>query len=106
MRAQIIGAFCETDVFQLTSLPDLDPEPAPSELVMALAATSVNPVDYKIRRYGHSIAPALPAVLGCDVIGTVIAPCADVTEFKSGDEVYGSARASGATGSAGLSASR
>lgn len=73
---------------------------------MALATTSVNPVDDKIRRYGPSIAPALPALLGCDVAGTVTALGAGVTDFKVGDEVYGCAGASAATGSAGLSASR
>lgn len=89
MRAQIIDAFGETDVFRITSLPE--PRPAPGEVVVALAATSVNPVDYKVRRYGPSIAPALPAVLGCDVAGTVVALGPGVTDFKVGDEVYGCA---------------
>jgi hypothetical protein len=104
MRAQIIEGFGETDVFQLASLPES--EHAPGELVVALAATSVNPVDDKIRRYAPSIAPVLPTVLGCDVAGTVVALGAGVSDFKVGDEVYGCAGASAATGSAGLSASR
>jgi len=89
MRAQIIEAFGETDVFRLTSRPE--PTPAPGEVVVAMAATSVNPVDYKLRRFGPSIAPALPAVLGCDVAGTVVAVGAGVADFKIGDEVYGCA---------------
>jgi len=89
MRAQIIDAFGEPDVFRMATLPD--PQPGPGEVVVALAATTVNPVDYKIRRHGPSIAPALPAVLGCDVAGTVVAVGADVTAFKVGDEVYGCA---------------
>jgi NADPH2:quinone reductase len=89
MRAQIIEAFGEADVFRLASLPN--PQPAPGQVVVALAATSVNPVDYKLRRHGPSIAPALPAVLGCDVAGTVVAVGAGVTNFKVGDEVYGCA---------------
>jgi NADPH2:quinone reductase len=89
MRAQIIAAFGEADVFQPGSLPE--PVPAPGEVVVALAATSVNPVDYKLRRYGPSIAPALPAVLGCDVAGTVVAVGGGVTGFNVGDEVYGCA---------------
>jgi NADPH2:quinone reductase len=89
MRAQIIEAFGETDVFRLASLPE--PVPAPGEVVVALAATSVNPVDYKLRRHGPAIAPVLPAVLGCDIAGTVVAVGAGVTEFKCGDEVYGCA---------------
>jgi NADPH:quinone reductase len=89
MRAQIIEDFGGTEAFKLTSMPD--PTPAPGEVVVALAATSVNPVDYKIRRHGPSIAPALPAVLGCDVAGTVAAVGAGVTGLEVGDEVYGCA---------------
>lgn len=89
MRAQVIEAFGEPDVFRVVNLPD--PQPGPGEVVVAIAATSVNPVDYKLRRHGPPIAPALPAVLGCDVAGTVVAVGADVTAFKLGDEVYGCA---------------
>jgi len=89
MRAQLIETFGEPDVFKLTSMAD--PQPGPGEVVLALAATSVNPVDYKIRRHGPSIAPLLPAVLGCDVAGTVLAVGTDVTAFSVGDEVYGCA---------------
>jgi NADPH2:quinone reductase len=89
MRAQVITAFGEPDVFRLETLPD--PLPAPGEVIVAVAATSVNPVDYKTRRNGNSIAPALPAVLGCDIAGTITAVGTDVTSFKVGDEVYGCA---------------
>ncbi len=89
MHAQIIDAFGEPDIFRLVTLPD--PRPGLGEVVVALAATSVNPVDYKVRRHGPSIALALPAVLGCDVAGTVVAVGADVAGFNVGDEVYGCA---------------
>lgn len=89
MRAQIIEAFGETDVFRLMSLPE--PKPRAREVVVALAATSVNAVDHKLTRHGHSIAPLLPAVLGCDVAGTVVSVGAGVSDFKIGDEVYGCA---------------
>lgn len=89
MRAQIIEAFGDSDNFRITSLPQ--PKAANGEVVVALAAASVNPVDYKLRRHGPSIAPALPAILGCDVAGTVVALGAGVTDFKLGDEVYGCA---------------
>jgi NADPH2:quinone reductase len=89
MRAQVVDRFGEPDVFTLRELPDL--EPGPGEVVVALAATSVNPVDYKVRRFGPSIAPALPAVLGSDVAGTILAVGEGVTDFAVGDEVYGCA---------------
>jgi NADPH2:quinone reductase len=41
------------------------------------------------------IAPALPAVLGSDISGTVIAVGDGVNEFKMGDAVYGAAAARG-----------
>ncbi|MDZ4367871.1 MAG: alcohol dehydrogenase catalytic domain-containing protein [Afipia sp.] len=89
MRAQVIEAFGETDVFRLMSLPE--PRPAPGEVGVALDATSVNPVDYKVRRYGPSTAAMLPAVLGCDAAGTVVPVGAGVADFNVGDEIYGCA---------------
>lgn len=87
MRAQVIRAFGEPDVFTLADVPD--PTPGPGEVLVAVTAASVNPVDYKLRRHGPPIAPALPAVLGCDVAGTVVQVGPGVTAFAAGDEVYG-----------------
>nr|WP_199322235.1 alcohol dehydrogenase catalytic domain-containing protein [Leptolyngbya sp. FACHB-321] len=54
-------------------------------------ATSVNPVDLKIRQgvpaYA-SVAPDLPAVLHGDVAGVVEAVGEGVSTFQPGDEVY------------------
>ncbi|WP_157033957.1 alcohol dehydrogenase catalytic domain-containing protein [Belnapia moabensis] len=46
---------------------------------MAIAATSVNPVDHRSWRQGCSITPSPPAILGCDVVGTVLALGAEVS---------------------------
>lgn len=89
MRAQIIRRFGDPDVFEPVELPD--PTPGPGEALVRIAAASVNPVDYKIRSAGPPIAPALPAVLGCDLAGTVVAVGDGVTAFREGDEVYGCA---------------
>ena len=89
MRAQIIRSFGEPNVLEPADLPD--PVPAAGEVLVRIAATSVNPVDWKLRRHGPVIAPSLPAVLGCDVAGTVVAVGADVTDFRPGDAVYGCA---------------
>ncbi len=89
MRAAQIERF--GDARELT-IVDLDrPHAGPGEVVVRIQATSVNPVDYKIRSKGPGIAPELPAVLGCDLAGTVTAVGAAVTAFKPGDEVYGCA---------------
>lgn len=89
MRAQVIRSFGEPDVFEGATLPD--PEAGTGEVLVRIAATSVNPVDTKIRRAGPTRAPSLPAVLGCDLAGTVVAVGAGVSGFRVGDAVYGCA---------------
>lgn len=89
MKAQVISEFGGPEVFQPADLPD--PQPGPGEVLVRVEATSINPVDYKIRRAGPAIAPDLPAVLGCDVAGVVVAVGEGVTVFREGDEVYGCA---------------
>jgi zinc-binding alcohol dehydrogenase family protein len=61
------------------------PEPGPRDLLVAVRAISVNPVDTKIRRRST---PETPRVLGWDAVGTVTAVGGAVTLFKPGDEVY------------------
>jgi zinc-binding alcohol dehydrogenase family protein len=63
-----------------TSIPV--PEPRPHDILVQVAAVSVNPVDTKVRP-GQS-----GRVLGYDGAGTVVATGPDVTRFVPGDEVY------------------
>jgi NADPH2:quinone reductase len=88
MRAQILTAFGGPENFRLTDIPK--PEIRPGMVLIRLAATSVNPVDLKIRG-GLPIGPDLPAVLGADLAGVVEAVGAGVLDFAPGDEVYGCA---------------
>lgn len=89
MYAQIIRGFGSVEVFEAAELPL--PEPGPGQLRVRQIATSVNPVDCKLRRHGPAIAPPLPAVLGCDVAGHVDALGAGVSTFQLGEPVYGCA---------------
>jgi NADPH:quinone reductase len=89
MRVIEIRSFGGPEVLQLAERPD--PTPGPGEVMVRVMATSVNPVDTKIRGTGRGVAPALPAVLGADVAGTVAAVGAGVETFRPGDEVYGCA---------------
>jgi NADPH2:quinone reductase len=60
--------------------------------LIRVKATSVNPVDYKIRRGDYAaIAPQFPAILHGDVAGIIEAVAPDVHDFKPGDEVFGCA---------------
>lgn len=57
------------------------------DLLVAVRAVSVNPVDTKIRR-GVSAAPDGWKVLGWDAVGEVIETGEAVTRFKPGDQVF------------------
>lgn len=67
------------------------PEPAlgPDAVLIEAAATSVNPIDWKIRSGARQkdFPLVLPAILGKDVSGTVRAVGREVRSFKPGDRV-------------------
>lgn len=87
MQAQIIAQFGSPAVFEMTDIPI--PQVQPNHVLIRVMATSVNPVDYKIRQGAvPDIAPDFPAVLHGDVAGVVEAIGEDITTFKPGDEVY------------------
>ena len=66
------------------------PEPGPNDVLVKVAAASVNPVDGKITSgYGGPSPRPLPHVLGRDCAGTVAKLGSAVMAFKVGDEVYG-----------------
>ena len=89
MKAQVLHRFGDVENFRLEDVPV--PEPGPGYVRVKVMASSVNPVDYKVRRAGPPFAPELPAVLGFDVAGAVDAVGPDVTGFAVGDAVYGCA---------------
>jgi NADPH2:quinone reductase len=68
------------------------PTPGPSELLIAVKAAGVNPVDVKIRSGAfHAFMPVeLPSVLGQEAAGVVEEVGKDVEGFAVGDEVLGS----------------
>jgi len=63
------------------------PTPAGQDILVAVKAISVNPVDTKVRAPKEG-AEETPRVLGYDASGIVEAVGADVTLFQPGDEVY------------------
>ena len=72
------------------SLVDLDlaaPQPGPRDLLVRVAAVSVNPVDTKVRR-NRAPQPGQPEVLGWDAVGTVEALGEAVEGFAVGDRVW------------------
>lgn len=90
MKAFVIEQFGEPNIFRALDLPKS--ELLPRHVLIKVAATSVNPVDLKIRQgVVKDIAPDFPAVLHGDVAGVVEAVGKNVDKFKVGDEVYGCA---------------
>lgn len=68
------------------------PEPGPGQLLVAVRAAGVNPVDWKLRagKRRPGAPPAeFPEVLGSEVAGVVEAVGADVQGFAVGDAVFG-----------------
>jgi NADPH:quinone reductase-like Zn-dependent oxidoreductase len=65
------------------------PEPAAGEILIRIKATSVNPVDWKIREgYMQEFVP-LPVMLGSDVAGDIEAIGEGVEGWEVGTAVYG-----------------
>jgi NADPH:quinone reductase-like Zn-dependent oxidoreductase len=86
MKAVRIHAFGGPDVIKLEDLPT--PEPAASQVLIEVHASSVNPVDYKIRNGGYLAADRLPLTLGRDIAGVVSRCGSQIAGLKPGDAVY------------------
>ncbi|KAI9334828.1 chaperonin 10-like protein [Zopfochytrium polystomum] len=62
---------------------------ADNEVVIKIHSAGLNPVDWKIVKFGLFIpAEGYPQVFGCDAAGTVVAVGAGVTTHKAGDRVF------------------
>jgi len=87
MQALLMTAVGGPDVLTLQNLP----EPKitePGQIKVKLHAAGVNPVDSKIRRNGLLYPLPLPAVLGCDGAGEVVATGGGARKFNIGDKVW------------------
>lgn len=58
------------------------------EILVRIVAAGINPVDTKLRGRGTYHPDRLPAILGCDASGVVMATGAAVDRFRPGDEVF------------------
>src|SRR6266403_1198911 len=66
-----------------------EPQISGATVLIAAAAASVNPIDWKVRSgmRKKDIPLSFPAILGRDVSGVVLAVGANVKHFKVGDSV-------------------
>jgi NADPH2:quinone reductase len=86
MRAVVIKEFGDPEVLHVAEVDR--PQPGAGEVMVAVRASSANPVDALIRKGLVNPDLPLPAVLGSDVAGTVEAVGEGVTDLAVGDDVY------------------
>ncbi len=90
MKAVVIRRYGAAEVLQYEDVEQ--PKIEPTQLLVKVRASSVNPIDWKIRQGMLSLISGskFPKILGFDVAGEVVAVGSGVTRFKPGDAIYGS----------------
>ncbi|MFF7056787.1 zinc-dependent alcohol dehydrogenase family protein [Achromobacter spanius] len=86
MKAVVLNSFGGPEAFELQELPK--PVPQSGQVLVRVHATSINPLDYQVRRGDYPDLVPLPAITGHDVSGVVEAIGPGVTAFAPGDEVW------------------
>src|SRR3989344_5597445 len=100
MKAVQIKGYGGTEVVEVNTDAS-EPSPKEGQVLVKVHAASINPFDSKIRSgiYKDSIPLNLPYTPGGDFSGVILSLGEGVSEFKVGDEVFGSAQvASGGSG--------
>jgi NADPH2:quinone reductase len=86
MKAITLQSFGGPEAFELRDVPK--PVPKAGQVLVRVHATSINPLDYQVRRGDYPDLVQLPAVTGHDVSGVVEDVGPGVTAFLPGDEVW------------------
>jgi NADPH:quinone reductase-like Zn-dependent oxidoreductase len=83
-----IEQYGDEDQIKVVALPTA--EVGPDDLLIAIRASGVNPVDWKVRKglLKQVIPYELPLILGWDAAGKVAAVGSRVTDFRVGDDVF------------------
>jgi len=88
MRAYVLKHYGDPEGSQLMDVPA--PMPRPGDVLVAVRAAGLNPVDFKFRqgKLRAILRPKLPFVLGNELAGEVSAAGSDVKRFRVGDRVF------------------
>lgn len=88
MKAVRMHSYGGPDVMHLDEVSK--PEPGPSDLLIAVHAAALNPVDWKIRKGMLKAALDIPtpAIMGSELSGVVESMGPEVSGFAPGDAVY------------------
>lgn len=89
MKAYVINRHGGPEVFEEATLPD--PQAGPGQVRIRVRASSVNPLEAKIRSGLVRSGPEFPAILNGDVAGVIDQVGEGVKGFESGDAVLGCA---------------
>jgi NADPH:quinone reductase-like Zn-dependent oxidoreductase len=87
MRAVVQSQFGDSTVLHLVDAPR--PLPLPTEVLVRVHATSVNPIDVYVRSGAFPLLGDPPFTLGWDVSGVVEEVVPGTSRFSVGDEIYG-----------------
>lgn len=84
-----VGFYEYGDATKLTMIELPTPTPGPNQVLVKEKATSINPIDWKLRAgyLSKRFDWPFPIVVGWDVAGTIEAVGSQVTEWHVGDEV-------------------
>ncbi|VEP13624.1 NADPH:quinone oxidoreductase [Hyella patelloides LEGE 07179] len=97
MKAALLTEFGSANQLEIQEVPK--PQPKHDQILVRVCATSINPIDYQIRRGDYQDLVKLPVIIGVDISGVVEAVGESVTSFQIGDEVYYSPQLLGESGS-------
>jgi NADPH:quinone reductase-like Zn-dependent oxidoreductase len=88
MKAVIIRKYGGPEVLEIADVPA--PPAKDDEVVIAVRASSVNPVDWLVRdgRATSFVKVTFPVILGCDLAGTVVEVGKHAKRFTVGDAVF------------------
>ncbi len=86
MKAMLLNTFGGPEAFELREVPK--PVPGTGQVLVRVHATSINPLDFQVRRGDYQDYVPLPAITGHDVSGVVEEVGAGVTSLVPGDEVW------------------
>lgn len=86
MKALMLKSFGSPESFELCDVPK--PVPGAGQVLVRVYATSINPLDYQVRRGDYCDLVQMPAITGHDVSGVVEEVGPGVVSFAPGDEVW------------------
>jgi NADPH:quinone reductase-like Zn-dependent oxidoreductase len=89
MRAAVLVGFGDVDQLELRDVPE--PTTGPGEVKVRVVATSINPIDWKLRHGAKraGLPVQLPAILGRDATGEVVEVGPGVARLRPGARVAG-----------------